>query len=518
MPVTKQEAQAKRGGQEMKKIFNVAPRIPSVKRPHTVDTSSVNFFRYGHSNSLTKHEFMTSAKNGPRDRPVLKQRNVGYPVCVPDLAKESVDENMFRRTAHKQFLSEDKKMFRKKFFAECTSDHFKQGHLIRHYLNTMHPYSDPLDRGRTYNMSRLKDPERNLDPMPSGDFLQPNDPVRPRSTGYSAGHTRTILGLDSFGPESSKRLELARMVGELPASPNVDRERTMNRSQSPNQPNSARSTSTVSTAPGSADGRRGRGRPKTMGDLDNAAMYLPPNMTRLESREKSREEDGRSHNYQTNNREVSGESYDQGRVTNTSGNAANLSNIHGFDPVSSNDAGSRGHSRSSNRSNKSSGMRNMDQRAATANAGTLHVQMFLPDDEGVDGQHTARSFNSRTSRGGHRPPGVPKPPNANTQTGTLGYHGQAIAKDDLIMKDPIGRGIEWFTKLEENRKKGIEERQNRIAFRAKREKIKKDADNAVVDLEAFDIALEFRRTAKPADLPENNTKRSKLKAQTQKPE
>lgn len=39
-----------------------------------------------------------------------------------------------------------------------------------------------------------------------------------------------------------------------------------------------------------------------------------------------------------------------------------------------------------------------------------------------------------------------------------------------------------------------------------------DITLAIDDMKVFEKALEFRRTAKPGDLPENNTKRAKSAA------
>ena len=109
-------------------------------------------------------------------------------------------------------LNDDISIFRKKFFQECTTDYFNQKHLIRDYLNTMHPYSDPLDRGRTYSKSRLQIKDKDLSPLPMGDFLQPEDVTRPRSTGYNSGHVRSMLKLDNFGPEAARRNRYARKL------------------------------------------------------------------------------------------------------------------------------------------------------------------------------------------------------------------------------------------------------------------------------------------------------------------
>ena len=63
-------------------------------------------------------------------------------------------------------------------------------------------------------------PER---PTQVEDFLQPKCPLRDRKTGYSAGHIRSVLELDTFGPNHSEFVEAMRMSGELPASPNYNR-------------------------------------------------------------------------------------------------------------------------------------------------------------------------------------------------------------------------------------------------------------------------------------------------------
>jgi len=143
--------------------------------------------------------------------------------------------------------------------------------------------------------------------MNLADFIEPQDPVRPRSTGYSAGHTRSLLGLDSFGPRMAERNRLAREVGMLPDSPNVDRERVLaNRSPSPDHdPNvntdsraSSPGNSTVSTCPGSADPADSPiRRPKTMSQLDDPKMFLPPMMNTMNMNNSS----NRSNNYGSNN-------------------------------------------------------------------------------------------------------------------------------------------------------------------------------------------------------------------------
>ncbi len=477
----KMEAQAKRGGHEMKKIFDVQPRIPSMRRPQTTDPTSFTAYKFGHSNVLTKHDFTTCDKYHARDKEILNQRYVAYPVSVPDISKEAADETAFRRTSHAKFLEEDNKIFRKKFYPECTSDWFHQKHMIRHYLATMHPYSDPLDRGRTYNQSRLKTAERDLSGLPLADFLQPEDPTRPRSTGYSPGHTRTILGLDAYGPHHAEKLRLAREVGELPASPNVDRELAISRvggaiieSDRPDSP----SNTTVSSAPSTAESKTRR-HTKKLDTLDDPKQYLPPFMSR-------------SHNYASNNQIVGTPDYT--RTLHSGGDMPKdriAATDHGFEPFPDMTPG---------------------EMLTTANKAS-QVRITTAKFDANIRSETDASILSKTSRGGVKPPGHPKPPHDTTQPGQLGYHGVAVTKDDRLMKDSIGRGVEWFNRRQEHGKQLELARLQSVNERRVRTAVMKDAEAAIIDLSAFDKALEFRRTAKPADLPENNSKRARMKAQ-----
>ncbi len=503
MPVTKEEAVRLRGGHEMKKIFTIIPYVKGAgqKRPHTVQT--LDSIKYGSSGVITKHNVYTCEKYKARDRAVLMQRSTGYPVCVPDLSKGATDETVKRRTVHKNMLEMDKEAFRKKFYPECTSDWFNQKHLSRNYLNTMHPYTDLEDRGRKYTESRLKIKERDLAAMPTADFIQPQDPVRPRSTGYSPGHTRSLLGLDSFGPRMAERQRLAREVGELPDSPNVDREKALIkpvRSTSPDLDSRASSpgNSTVSTVPGSADSRNGR-RPKTMSQLDDADMYLPPMMTR-------------ANNYRTNNQETGSPDFDSFVDVNEMGVSKNQEN--GFVPVGGDGFDLPTLTPPAMVLEYGGPIVNPKvQRASTADSkGRVTIDERLDFDDNMSKGSKARSRTS--SRGGSKP--TPAPPNPHTQTGTLGYHGQAIGKYELLMKDSIGRGVEWYQRYADGKKKKMERQRARTTHQKKRADMQKDITGAIKDLKDFEVALEFRRTAKPGDLPENNTKRAKTAGQTKR--
>lgn len=479
--ITKREAYLKRGGAEMHHIMsNVSSkRTPFEQRPATV--ANFDFYKYGHSKTLTKHNTETSNKYEARARPVLKQRYVGYPVAVPDLSAEAVDETIKRRSIHNRLLGDDGGTFKKKYFAECTSDYFNQKHLIRDYLSSMHPYSDPDDRGRTYTVSRLATREKQLDPLPMSDFLSPEDPTRPRSTGYTHGHVRSMLHFDNFGPHSAERNRHAREVGLLPDSPNIDREAAIERapshdSRSPSpafRPDSP-GASTVSTVEEEEPPRRRR---PTTSNNDTADMYLPHL---------------RPNNYASNNVDLPGPDYDHplGGRAGKRGEGG----VGGLMPDQSMEVQIK---------------KGGEVRAKTTGALPRPRTAEDDDDNKSRASHLSRaSKKSQTSRGGYRP--TPAPPNPNTQTGTLGYHGKAAGKPELLMVDPTTRGIEWHKAyFKEKAMKGVQ-KEKQEKFRKERMKIDKEVLGAIDDFKAFEIALEFRRTAKPADLPENNTRRAKL--------
>ena len=461
-----------------------AKRSEYHQRPATV--ANFDFYKYGHSLAMDKHNVELCDKFAPRARPILKQRYIGYPVAVPDLSRDSTEETTKRRSIHNKLLKDDMTMFRKKFFQECTTDFFNQKHLIRNYLNSMHPYSDPQDRGRTYSQSRLKRVDKDLSPPPMGDFLQPEDMTRPRSTGYNSGHVRSMLKLDSYGPESAKRNRYAREVGLLPDSPNLDREKaieTVSRSSSPlplgeeNRPESP-SNSTVSTVEDPEEEERWRKRmqrrPHTTQN-ETADMYVPHMAM------------ARSVNYQSNNQEIPGPDYAHVPIQGQGGGMEGAE--IGLMPDQRSPPASRGGSQVGARD-----------RAHSAN-GTMGLGASEDDDD------DNKSKKSQTSRGGYRP--IKPPHNPHTQTGKLGYHGKAVGEAELLMLDPIRRGKEWSARQTRVAKEKTQKAQMKAAFRKERSKVGEEIELAKKDFHAFEKALEFRRTAKPADLPENNTRRAK---------
>jgi len=191
--------------------------------------------------SMLSHTTVTAPKAHPRARSVLMNRGPSYPALAYDVSLALIEETERRKKLHGVSLSEHWDAFRKKMQKENTSDFFHQRHLVRDYLLDMHPYLLEGDIGtRVYTVSRLKQRERAQEAERAEqaaavaaaaaatsneniDFVQPKDPVRPRTTGYSPGHIRTVLGLDTFGPSASKELSKQREKGERSTSPNPDR-------------------------------------------------------------------------------------------------------------------------------------------------------------------------------------------------------------------------------------------------------------------------------------------------------
>ena len=89
----------------------------------------------------------------------------------------------------------------------------------------MHPLKDesnisPPKGGYTYSL--LREQKRNDNSSEIEDFLKPKDIIRERSSGYSVGHVRTLLGADSYGPKHSATLSRDRLAGKLPFAQNKD--------------------------------------------------------------------------------------------------------------------------------------------------------------------------------------------------------------------------------------------------------------------------------------------------------
>ena len=208
-----------------------------IKKP---GSGGIQFLK-GHTLSLESHYAGTANRIHPRSKMLLVNRGSSYPALAYDVSAEIVEETIKRRSIHGDLLKETYgNIFRKKKEKESTSDFFDQRHTVRDYLLDIHPDYDPADvTGKVYSVSRLKllsrdnnnnnNNNNSADDRPLEDFIRPTEVTRPRSTGYSPGHVRTMLGLDAYGPNSSINQNNEREMGELPVSPNTDRYKVLNK-------------------------------------------------------------------------------------------------------------------------------------------------------------------------------------------------------------------------------------------------------------------------------------------------
>lgn len=227
----------------------------SSKRATTAPTGSrsqLQYLKSGHTLSLDYHYNGSINRMHPRDKFVTCNKAPTYPALPYDVSEELVKETCMRKNLHRAALDTDPNVFKKKAEPESTSDFFYQKHMIKDYLLEMHMYHDPRDIAhRPYTTSRLKRNHENHQQQQQHfhasqrvsidnfsnyssnnnegklevlqDFLQPDDAVRPRTSGYNRGHIRSILGLDVYGEQSSKDKNDARATGILPLSPTADR-------------------------------------------------------------------------------------------------------------------------------------------------------------------------------------------------------------------------------------------------------------------------------------------------------
>jgi hypothetical protein len=114
-----------------------------------------------------------------------------------------------------------------------------------------HPISDPKDIAPPkfgYNFPKKKIVETEFINAHE-DFVKPQNPIAKRTTGYNKGHIRTMLQLDTFGPEHHKRVTESRQRGTTPHSPNPDRfEESSLGSTSRSRPNTGESVHSNSTS------------------------------------------------------------------------------------------------------------------------------------------------------------------------------------------------------------------------------------------------------------------------------
>eukprot|EP01041_Mallomonas_annulata_P003546 gene3546-7057_t len=185
----------------------------------------VQYYKFGHSVALD-HKRRKEVPKLIRPYSPRVKRSPSFPALVPDLSVDMAEEITHRRSVHAAVLDKDKTSFRRKNAPESCSHQLLQKHLTRNLLPDMHPIRDERDinppkTGYTYTRRR----NENISELYSNieDFIQPDDPTRPRSTGYNPGHVRSMLGFDTFGPRQSERHSREREEGSLPQRHNIDR-------------------------------------------------------------------------------------------------------------------------------------------------------------------------------------------------------------------------------------------------------------------------------------------------------
>lgn len=182
------------------------------------------YFMKGAS-AATLNEWDTETPETVRPRSALIKRPASHPQLVPDTSVRAVEESLFRRTLHDYLCQSNPGAFRKSLLPESPSEYYLQKHLVRDLLCDIHKNRAPHDIA---NPKRGHEPVKNFKKKPVPvelqtkieDFLQPGDPTRRRQTGYSPGHIRSVLHLDTFGPNQAKAVDTQRKQGLLPISPN----------------------------------------------------------------------------------------------------------------------------------------------------------------------------------------------------------------------------------------------------------------------------------------------------------
>jgi len=115
---------------------------------------------------------------------------------------------------------------------ESPSEYLKQRQVVQNLFAGLHEERDDKDLAiatgakKRHSESRLKlrsapsAPDSNTTAQ---DFLTPGDPFDFRTTGFSAGHVRSMMHLDTYGPKDSVETELKRAEGAIPKSPNTNK-------------------------------------------------------------------------------------------------------------------------------------------------------------------------------------------------------------------------------------------------------------------------------------------------------
>lgn len=182
------------------------------------------YLKAGSSSSI--REWKDGCAEMVRPRSALLERPASHPQLVADLSVEAVEESIYRRTLHEYLFKEEPNAFKKLFLPESPSEFYLQRHLVRDFLLDLHEHHAPRDvatpKFPITKSLKEKPPPVELRSVIE-DFLQPKNLTRRRVTGYSPGHIRSLLDLDTFGPNHSQKVEMKRSTGLLPMSPNASR-------------------------------------------------------------------------------------------------------------------------------------------------------------------------------------------------------------------------------------------------------------------------------------------------------
>lgn len=191
----------------------------------SIDTALLaHTLKSGHSLSLDGHFANTPHRVHPRSALMGKMKSI--PKLPVDNSYEAVQEAINRSVLHRVVYEKNPHVFRRGGESDNNFSRFNTcKHDVRNLLPDMHPVSDKNDICPPkfgYNFSRIERREPELRSSVE-DFLQPKDQTHQRKTGYSKGHIRSILELDTFGPAHSEKVNNERKSGKLPMSPNLDR-------------------------------------------------------------------------------------------------------------------------------------------------------------------------------------------------------------------------------------------------------------------------------------------------------
>lgn len=184
-----------------------------------------NHLRNSHSRSLMSHTDSLPELIKTHNPAVMVNRHPSLPALTPDLSTEMINETTHRKKIHKELYDKDPTSFRRRLDTSSSSLYLDMVKKSTDLLNNMHALKDKDGIiPKTFTYSRIESQQLSEHSLNHEDFVKPHDPLNiHRTTGYNSGHIRSILSLDTFGPQHSMSIEHKRSLGQLPESPNIDR-------------------------------------------------------------------------------------------------------------------------------------------------------------------------------------------------------------------------------------------------------------------------------------------------------